>query len=458
MNWLRMGALLLALDLAGLLLCFNLVYLYSIRLWLGTGSWAFWGISLVTVAMSYVLECYQAREGEGSWRLAIRTLVAVTAAGILTAGLIYITETWDTDPVVLRGVLPGSLLAFAVWAVAWRLVVSAWEEHRFDEWRWMVIGDKERVRLLLRDFDGIGGGGSMAVLLPPDQRARFRSERELETGHYADLEQCAGKPWNGVVLAPRENLPTEMVAQIMNMRLRGVRIYDLTDFYERFIQKLPVWHLEDGWFALSHGFDLLHHRIGLRLKRLVDVVFSLLLLIPALPVGALVALAIKLDRPEHRRGPVFYQQQRTGVNGRLFQIIKFRTMIENAEKQGHAQWAVENDPRITTVGRVLRLARLDELPQLWNVLRGDMSLIGPRPERPSLNLRLEREIPYYDLRHLVKPGITGWAQVNYSYGASVEDALVKLQYDLFYIKNYSLLLDFIIVFKTLRVVLFGRGR
>jgi lipopolysaccharide/colanic/teichoic acid biosynthesis glycosyltransferase len=167
----------------------------------------------------------------------------------------------------------------------------------------------------------------------------------------------------------------------------------------------------------------------------------------------LVALAIKLDSP----GPIFYSQQRTGLNGKTFKVHKFRSMYQDAEKRG-VQWAQERDPRITRVGYWLRLMRIDELPQVWNVVKGEMSLIGPRPERPQFDAQLKEAIPYYDIRYLVKPGITGWAQVLYPYGASIEDAYEKLSYDLYYIKNYSIWLDIAIFFKTIRVVLLGKGR
>jgi len=171
------------------------------------------------------------------------------------------------------------------------------------------------------------------------------------------------------------------------------------------------------------------------------------------PVMTLVAIAIKLDSP----GPVFYSQERTGLKRKLFKVYKFRSMYQNAEAKG-VQWASKRDPRITRVGRWIRLTRIDELPQLWNVLQGEMSLIGPRPERPNFDAELEQAIPYYNIRYLVAPGISGWAQVMYPYGASIEDAYEKLAYDLYYIKNYSLFLDLEIALRTLRVVLLGKGR
>jgi lipopolysaccharide/colanic/teichoic acid biosynthesis glycosyltransferase len=177
------------------------------------------------------------------------------------------------------------------------------------------------------------------------------------------------------------------------------------------------------------------------------------LLITLSPLMLITAFAVKLDS----KGPILYRQTRTGLNSAPFTLQKFRTMDEGAEKSG-AQWSTKGDPRITRLGRLLRAARIDELPQLWNVFSGEMSFIGPRPERPNFTAELEAAIPYYDLRHLVKPGITGWAQVLYPYGASLDDAREKLQYDLYYIKNYSVMLDLVVLVRTLRVVLVGRGR
>lgn len=239
----------------------------------------------------------------------------------------------------------------------------------------------------------------------------------------------------------------------MEARFSGQSVQDLSKFYESTWRKVPIYYLEHDWFVLSEGFGLVHNPVGLRVKRLVDLFLSLLLLLIVWPFMLLTAIAVKLESA----GPAVYSQVRTGVDGEHFVIYKFRSMRTDAEKDG-AKWASQNDSRITRVGKFIRLTRLDELPQLWNVFRGDMSFIGPRPERPEFNSELEKQIPFYNLRHLVRPGITGWAQVLYPYGASVEDSKEKLQYDLFYIKNYSLFLDFVIVLKTISVVILGRGR
>jgi exopolysaccharide biosynthesis polyprenyl glycosylphosphotransferase len=211
--------------------------------------------------------------------------------------------------------------------------------------------------------------------------------------------------------------------------------------------------LQDKWLAFSGGFHLMPGYLSMKLKRVADLILTGVLLILVSPVMLLAALAIKFDSP----GSVFYSQLRSGLYGKPFKVYKFRSMYQDAEKRG-AQWSSQRDPRITRVGYWLRVMRIDELPQIWNVLCGEMSLIGPRPERPEFDVKLKEAIPYYEVRYLVKPGITGWAQVMYPYGASIEDAYEKLAYDLYYIKNYSLWLDLAIAFKTIRVVLLGKGR
>jgi len=238
---------------------------------------------------------------------------------------------------------------------------------------------------------------------------------------------------------------------LLRLKLQAdVAVEDSTSFYERLTGKISTTMLRPSWLIFAGGSR--RYRLYKRMRRLADVVCALIGLILSLPVMAITALAIKVDS----RGSVLYTQERVGAHNRNFKIIKFRSMIVEAEKDGPT-WASEGDPRTTRVGRVIRKLRIDELPQFVNVLRGDMSFIGPRPERPVFVKQLEGEIPFYPQRHLVKPGLTGWAQIRYPYGASIEDAIEKLQYDLYYIKNQSPILDAIILFETIRIVLFGRG-
>jgi exopolysaccharide biosynthesis polyprenyl glycosylphosphotransferase len=223
--------------------------------------------------------------------------------------------------------------------------------------------------------------------------------------------------------------------------------------YEQITGRVPIEHLEADWLVTSFMERVRLDSVSLVVQRLLDLVGGLAGLVPLLVLLPFVGLAIRLESP----GPIFYRQVRAGRGGRPFWLLKFRTMIDGAEADGQARWATAGDARVTGVGRFLRRARLDELPQVWNVLRGDMSLVGPRPERPELITLLEQNIPFYRARLLVKPGLTGWAQVNYGYGRSVDDAQVKLEYDLYYIKHQSLWLELIILFRTIAVVLGMKG-
>jgi len=248
----------------------------------------------------------------------------------------------------------------------------------------------------------------------------------------------------------RKNFP---VHEILDCRMAGIEVMDILSFIERQLGRVELKLLHPSWLIFSDGFRYGAMRVVI--KRSFDVVASLLVLAVTWPFMVLAAVAIFLEGGG--RGPIFYHQVRVGENWKLFQVTKFRSMRVDAEADGVARWAQKNDSRITPVGAFLRKSRIDELPQLFNVLRGDMSFVGPRPERPMFVEKLSAQIPFYSERHRVKPGITGWAQISYSYGASEEDAVQKLQYDLYYVKNYSLFLDILILLQTAEVVLWGRG-
>jgi sugar transferase (PEP-CTERM system associated) len=267
------------------------------------------------------------------------------------------------------------------------------------------------------------------------------------------LLEVARRSWVKVAILaiPRDSSPT-LVRAILEARLLGIKVLDMADVYEQLTGRVPVKHIEDQWLLYADGFYLLSKEYLQKVKRLIDLAVAGLILLCLSPLMAVTALLIKLES----RGPVFYRQERVGKAGRIFTVVKFRSMCENAEADG-ARWAVRNDCRVTRVGKWIRLLRIDEVPQIWNVFRGDMSMVGPRPERPEFVDNLEQLIPYYSVRHAVRPGLTGWAQVNYPYGASVEDARHKLEYDLYYIKNMSLSLDFTVLLKTIGVVLMGDG-
>jgi sugar transferase (PEP-CTERM system associated) len=253
-----------------------------------------------------------------------------------------------------------------------------------------------------------------------------------------------------VVIALEERRGTLPVAQLLECRMSGVLVEEKEAMYERIAGKMAIQSLRPSYLIFGSGFA--RHPIASVVKRAIDVVVSLIGLLLSSPVCVLVAILIKLDS----KGPVFFTQERVGQGGQEFRVIKFRTMRTDAEKSGPV-WAQKNDVRVTRIGRFLRLSRIDEIPQMLNVLAGKMSFVGPRPERPHFVTELSRQISFYPLRHTVKPGLTGWAQVNYPYGASVEDAEQKLRYDLYYIKNMSPLFDLTIILRTVGVILFGKG-
>ncbi|MEH0165857.1 TIGR03013 family XrtA/PEP-CTERM system glycosyltransferase [Paucibacter sp. JuS9] len=239
--------------------------------------------------------------------------------------------------------------------------------------------------------------------------------------------------------------------QLLDCKLYGIRVVDIATYFEKTLAQIKVSHVNAGWLVFGDGFN--QGVVRTLVKRVFDVLFSGAILVLALPLMALTAIAIRLES----RGPVLYRQERVGLNGEVFEVIKFRSMRTDAEKDGTPRWATLNDDRVTRVGKFIRRVRIDELPQLFNVLRGEMSLVGPRPERQYFVDDLITKIPYYAVRHSVKPGVTGWAQVRYEYGSTIEDSVEKLQYDLYYVKNHTLFLDLLILLETVAVVLTGKG-
>jgi sugar transferase (PEP-CTERM system associated) len=256
-----------------------------------------------------------------------------------------------------------------------------------------------------------------------------------------------------IVVGPDDRRGTLPVDALLECKQRGVAVTELAEFFEREAGKIKMDLTNPSWLVFSDGFNI--SPVRRTVKRAFDVSMAALVLAFAWPFMLVSALAIRLE--SGRGAPILYRQERVGENGKLFPVIKFRSMRTDAECDGVARWATKNDDRVTRVGRFIRKTRLDELPQLWNVLRGDMSIIGPRPERPQFVDDFNARIRYYSLRHCVKPGLTGWAQLRYPYGSSFEDAEEKLKFDLFYVKNHNFVFDLAILVQTVEVVLFGRG-
>jgi sugar transferase (PEP-CTERM system associated) len=334
------------------------------------------------------------------------------------------------------------------------LLLTAWRGALVQQ-RVLIVGTGNEAHAVATDLKSrrlrshavIGFYPAGESVLPADDKrfnifARHSSINDIVNQH--DVNQ--------IIVAVKEqrggNVPMD---QLLSARVQGIPVMDLATFYEQTTGEVPIDSLKASFLVYGRGFAQGWMRIVV--KRVFDILSSGTLILLALPLMLLTMLAIRLES----KGPIIYRQERVGLGGKVFMCLKFRSMRTDAEKDGVAVWASKNDSRITKVGAFIRKTRIDELPQLFSVLAGEMSMVGPRPERPSFVTQLKEQIPYYDVRHSVKPGVTGWAQVRYSYGASLDDALHKHQYDLYYVKNNSLFLDLMILFETVSVVIFREG-
>lgn len=450
--------LLLLGDILGLILGL------SSALWLRLGeplrlsSPILYSFILLVLLGLYIADTYKPDVQIAGLRSPARIILSSIFVAGIGAALIYATGAWRNNPLLWRSILLPSLGMFTAWAVMLRLWAVSWMRSHAEQSRWLILAASQSSIKFVQDFLNLNQLGSL-VALAEDTSTNIHFKNKNQDNRYfvanlAELSDWMSSPWSGILVGNSTELTEQQMQLLMSKRLSGTPVYKLSDFYESVWYKLPSSYLQDTWFIFSQGFNLLPGGFSSRIKRLIDTFAAALLLFILSPLMLAVAVAIKLDSP----GNIFYSQVRTGMSGKPFRVYKFRSMYKDAEKRGVAQWASERDPRITRVGYWLRILRLDELPQFWNVIRGEMSLIGPRPERPEFDIKLKQEIPYYDLRYLVKPGITGWAQVMYPYGASIEDSYEKLAYDLYYIKNFSIWLDIAIFFKTIRVVILGKGR
>ncbi len=384
----------------------------------------------------YLLDLYDLRVAAEDRQRGYRFLKAagVTAAivgiGTLVVALVY--------PVALP---PGTLLGGAMGALAGTMTVRVSIHALVGEPSpVLLIGDGKKARAVMKAIEE-GGEGSYRVVAMVDPRREG-------VGPLEEMAQRLNAQY--VVQAADDMRGANWVDGLLRCRIEGRFVYDASGFCERVLRRLPVQFLRASDFAFAD--ELTQSPTRKAFKRVFDILVASLLLLLASPLLLLVALAVKLDS----KGPVFYRQERVGLHGKSYWLWKFRSMRTDAEKNG-AVWARANDDRVTRVGRFIRKTRIDEIPQVFNVLVGDMSFVGPRPERPVFVEQLKKQIPFYGLREAVKPGITGWAQIRYPYGASVEDARNKLEFDLYYVKNGSLFLDIGIIFHTVRHVLLGRG-
>ena len=407
-------------------------------------------IAVVCQICLYYAELYDFRILSDRREVFVRLLQALGSTALILAFLYF----WFPQLVVGRGVFLMSAFFVILGVGGWRIVYE-WVTGQFaHRERLLLVGtSRATVELAKELFERKELGVQIVGFIDAD-RARI-GQPVLNPGVIGAVEDIPDiirtHNVDRVVVSladARGQLPMD---KLLDMKLAGVTFDHLATVYEEYTGKIAIENLRPSWLIFSEGFR--KSRAVHAVKRAIDVGVASLGLLVTLPIMAIVALLIRITSP----GPAMFKQQRVGLNGRIFTLFKFRSMKPNAEARTGAVWATPDDRRITPVGRFLRRTRLDELPQFWNVLRGDMSLVGPRPERPEFISDLTRKIPFYGQRHVVKPGLTGWAQVRYSYGASVDDSFQKLQYDLFYVKNLSIGLDLFIIFKTIQTVVLQRG-
>ena len=382
----------------------------------------------------------------------LRTVFALALGGYLT----YMMMRLVADRAYLEQLVWASVVYVLVLVVPGRTAVRALTRVSYTR-RVLIVGADDEALAVAQDLGEPGRGryhlgGFCATSEEDEARGAIADApvfpRSASIGALVD-----GQRVDEIVVAAREQRGGSVpMDELLACRIRGVRVFDLAAYYERARAEVPLESLKASFLIYGQGF--VQGPVRRTVKRTFDIVSSSVLLLLGAPVVLLTALAVKLDS----RGPVLYRQERVGLGGRPFTCLKFRSMQVDAESDGVARWAIKDDPRTTRVGAFIRKMRIDELPQLVNVLRGEMSLVGPRPERPGFVADLERQIPFYALRHSVKPGVTGWAQVRYTYGASVEDARKKHQLDLYYVKNNSLFLDLLVLIETVSVVLFREGQ
>jgi sugar transferase (PEP-CTERM system associated) len=410
-------------------------------------------ITIVCQACLYYNELYDLTVTDSIRELGIRLMQSFGVAGIFL-GLVYLAFP---AAIIGSAIFMAGVGIVIVLIACWRFAYSLALSRGLFNQPIMLLGSGDLIRRIRTEIQARRDCGYTVAIEVPEtvddadpgrpadapQICRLNFEGLCELGRGLEVEK--------IVVSFREKrclLPTR---ELLRCRVGGIDVIEGNSFYEMLTGKLLVESINPSWLIFSSGFE--KSRLRRLVKRLVDIVVAVVLLAALAPLFALAAAAVKLDSP----GPVFFSQPRVGERRRNYCMHKFRSMVKDAEKLCGPKWADANDPRITRVGRVLRRWRIDELPQLWNVLKGEMSFVGPRPEREVFVEELEKIVPYYRERFSVKPGITGWAQVNYGYGASVRDAVEKLNYDLFYIKNMSNLMDLLVILRTIKILLFGYG-
>lgn len=407
-------------------------------------------VALICQSCMYMLDLYDFRHSQSRTELFFSLVFSV---GFVCIGIGLIS--YAAPEFGVAGKMYYLTIFFvAVFLLVWRVAFDFYLSRMAPKERILVVGMGGVARMVAEEIRGRERLGFHLVgfVGPPSSDDDGSRGTGSVLGDYRDLgtivkEHAVRK----LVVAISERRGEYPVREMLALRVGGCQVVEWPGFFEKLAGRIPIDNLSPSYIIFNEGFR--KSRLVLFVRRVISAAIGVVAMVVLLPVFILAAIGIKFDSP----GNVFYSQDRVGQRGKRFRIYKFRSMRRDAEKEGAPRWASKDDPRITRVGRILRITRMDELPQLFNVLRGDIDLVGPRPERPEFVSELEKVIPYYSLRHTVKPGLTGWAQVMFPYGGSIEESKEKLQYDLFYIKNMSVKLDLLILFRTLKIITLGRG-
>jgi len=412
-------------------------------LYFENGFYKIFGVTALVLLCSHWLDLYDTARLNTKGELYFRLLMVPGVLAFILAGIAYVRPNY----LLGGGSAAVGLIILTIALFGWRLGFTWLVQLPILVERVYVLGTGERAQrvvLGLRQNPEIG-----VEIASWTGKMEGAVTRESVAAHL--MEVVHKQKVHRVIVAMPDRRGTIPMPELLELRMQGVKIEEATSWLEKISGKIEVENLYPSWLVFGEGFR--RSTTFILVRRAVSIVISLIGLILTLPLIPLIMLAIRLDS----KGPVFYTQTRVGKAGRVFKVVKFRTMRQDAEAASGPKWAGDNDPRVTRVGKFLRSSRLDEIPQLWCVLKGEMAFVGPRPERPEFIEWLSKEIPYYGVRHMVRPGLTGWAQVKYKYGSTVEDSREKLQYDLFYIKNASIGLDLLIMFLTVKTVLLRRG-
>jgi len=410
-------------------------------------------ITFVCQMCLYYNDLYDLKITDTFTELALRLLQALGFSGIILACVYFIFP----ETIIGRGIFIVSIAFVIVFIVSWRFCYSLIIDRGIFNQRIIILGSGKLAQNIIHEINDKKDCGYTVSLVLPDSSDNtvFVSDKNaikiFENNYQGLCEIAKSFNINKIVVALKEKRGIFPTKELLQCRVDGIDVLEGNSFYESLTGKLIVEYINPGWLIFSDGFQKSPFRRFL--KRTVDLILSFTCLVIFLPVIIITTILIRIDSI----GPIFFSQERVGEKRKKYIMYKFRSMIASAEKFSGPVWAEDNDDRITRIGKLIRKLRIDEIPQLWNVLKGNMSFVGPRPEREFFVKKLEDVIPYYDERFTVKPGITGWAQVSYGYGASVDDAIEKLNYDLFYIKNLSTFMDFVIMLRTVKTVIFGKG-